>query len=289
MPAIWTDPGNSSITFPTGATPTPRSRLLKARPFVPPAMAVPSEIAYVPKYRSVFGNDRYGDCVSAEEAFAKTCVNPEMFNSQAAVDQLSDVCIAWARSHGVLNGASLDEVLDWMFQKGYQIGPQLYNDGAKLGVDFSNEGLLKSAIAQGPVKIAISASSLPSGAGSQDGWYSLSSRPRGSDHSTTLCGYGTVEYCYDQLKLPVPSGIAPHTPGYLHYTWRTIGFVTWGYITGGAVEEAWLRQPTTIGIPPLPGPTPPGPDPDPGPSPTPQPFDFTFLGKTYVCWEKTNV
>lgn len=292
MPATWTCPDTGRV-FQTGAISTPKHRLLSAMPFVPPHMAVPDHVAYVPKFRSMFGNSTYGDCVSAEEAFSKTCVNPESFDSQAAVDELSSVCIAWARSHGVLNGAALDEVLDWMAQKGYQIGSQLFNDGGKLGVDYSNKDTLRAAIAQGPVKIALSASSLPGGAGSQDGWYSLSSRSRGSDHSTTLCGFGSVEFCYDALKLPVPSAIPPNTPGYLHYTWSTIGFVNDAWVQGGAVDEAWLRQPTTIGVPPLtpptPVPVPPGPTPGPGPSPLA--FDFTvpmqFVpGKTYVMIEK---
>lgn len=284
MPAIWTDPDRPSVTFPTGATPTPKSKLLAAKPFVPPAMALPAQVAIVPKFRSMFGNDRYGDCVSAEEAFAKTCVNPEIFNSQTIVNQLSDVCIAWARSHGVLNGASLDEVLDWMFQKGYQFGSQLYNDGEKLGVDYTNESVLQAAIAQGPVKLAIGAGALPGGAGSNDGYYALTSRNYSSDHSTTLCGYGPAEYLYDALKLPVPSACAG-LHGYLHYTWSTIGFVTAAWIKG-ATDEAWVRQPTTIGVPPLTPPVPPPPPNPPGPGPAP--FEFTFRGVTYVCTEKTN-
>jgi hypothetical protein len=289
MPAIWTDPGNSSITFPTGATPTPRSRLLKAMPFRAPRMAVPAEFSHpVPKFRSYFHNDRYGICVSAEEAFSKTCVNPELFDSQAAVDRLDAACFAWASAHRVLNGASLDEVLDWMAERGFQIDAQLFNDGPKLGVDYENEALLKAAIAQGPVKLAIGASALPGGAGSQDGTYALSARNYSSDHSTTLLAYGSVEFCYEKLKLQVPSAIPPHTPGYLHYTWAHIGFVTGAWVKGAA-DEAWIRQPTTIGIPPLPGPTPPGPGPDPDPLPVDYPnlsIDKPLAPGTYVLLPK---
>ena len=38
---------------------------------------------------SMWGNDVHGDCVTAEEAFAKACNNPEIFISDAEV-------IAWA-------------------------------------------------------------------------------------------------------------------------------------------------------------------------------------------------
>jgi hypothetical protein len=269
-PDTWTCP-DTGKTFCTGATPTPRSRLLAAPPHIV-LVAPPIQYAYVPKKRSNFGNDRYGDCVSAEEAFAKTCLNPEI-----DIDQLNTVCIAWARQHGVLNGAALDEVLDWMAEKGYQIGPQLYNDGPKSGVDFSNEVVLKSAIAQGPVKVAIAAGALPGGAGSQDGWYSLSTHNHRTDHSTTICGYGTAKWCYEQLNVPLPSGLTADTPGYLHYTWSTIGFVSHDWIMG-TVDEAWLRNPTTLGVPPLPTPTP-NPTPGPGPVPPPgpqQPIDINI-------------
>ena len=39
----------------------------------------PAQFAYVPKQLSMWGNDQYGDCVSAEEAFAKACYSPEIF------------------------------------------------------------------------------------------------------------------------------------------------------------------------------------------------------------------
>ena len=55
----------------------------------------------------MWGNDVHGDCVTAEEAFAKACNSPEIFISEADV-------IAWATRHGVLEGANLTEVMTWM-------------------------------------------------------------------------------------------------------------------------------------------------------------------------------
>jgi hypothetical protein len=269
-PNTWTCPTTQRV-FCTGAQPTPRARLLSAPPHIV-LVAPPLQMAYVPKKRSMFHNDRYGICVTAEEAFAKTCINPEI-----DIDQLNAECFAWASAHRVLNGASLDEVLDWMAEKGFQISAQLYNDGPKSGVDFSNEVVLKSAIAQGPVKVAIAAGALPGGAGSEDGWYSLSTHNRRTDHSTTICGYGTADWLYGQLNKPLPSGLPASTPGYLMYTWSTIGFVSHDWIMG-TVDEAWVRNPTTIGIPPLPTPNPP-PPPGPGPIPPPgpqQPIDINI-------------
>ncbi len=253
MPATWTCPDTGKV-FPTGMTSTPKQRMLaaaRAMPFI--ATTTPPEtFGYFPEQRDMFGNDRYGDCVTAEEMFTKTCTNPEI-----DIDQLSTVGIAWARSHGVLNGASLDEVCDWMVEKGFQIGPQLYNDGPWASVDYSNDTLLKAAIYEGgPVKIAIPASRLPGGAGSSDGFWSLNGSGGGSDHCVALNAYGTAQYIFDKLKKPLPSGLPAQTFGYALYTWSTIGFVGPGWVHG-VLDEAMVRKPTTVGIPPLAPPIPP--------------------------------
>lgn len=234
--------------FQTGATPTPKNRLMAVVPFMSLA-APPERIAYVPKYRSAYGNDRYGDCVTAEEAFAKSCYGYNIPD---------DVVIDWCRSHGVLNGANLEDVLSKMKAKGFQVGSQLYNDGAYYGVDYEDETVLKAAVATGPVKIAIAAGALPGGAGSRDGWFSLSTNNRRTDHSVTICGYGLADWLYQQLGMPVPSGLPATQPGYLLYTWGTIGFVAHKWVTG-TTDEAWVRDPTNVGVPPLTPPTPPTP------------------------------
>ncbi len=258
MPDTWTCPTTSKV-FKTGATPSSRLSLLRAAPHIV-LVAPPVNKAYVPKSRNVFNNSSFGDCVTAEEAFAQTCVHADL-----DANVLSPIAVAWARSHGVLNGAALDQVLDWMAEKGFQVGAQLYNAGPKSSVDYSNEIVLQSAIASGPVKIAIAAGALPGGAGSNDGWYKLGSNNNRTDHAVTLCGYGTAEWCYQQLGLPLPSGLPGATLGYLLYTWATIGFVDHPWIMG-TVDEAWLRNPTSVGVPPF---TPPVPIPPVPPTPGP--------------------
>ncbi len=191
-----------------------------------------------------------GNCVSAEEAFAKACHTPEIF-----IDD--NVVIAWARANGYLNGADLKEVCDSMLDDGYHVGGQIYNDGPAQTVDYANQDSLRSAISQGPVKIAIDANALPSGAGNNQGWYAFGGgRYPNTDHCTGLSGYGTAAYCFSQLGVPLPSGIDPNKADcYLHFTWSTIGVVDQAWLMNTCVE-AWLRMPTTIGIPPLPDPTP---------------------------------
>ena len=64
-----------------GAIPTPRSALAGAVPYSVRVGAPPNSIV-IPRQISMWGNDVHGDCVTAEEAFAKACNNPEIFISE---------------------------------------------------------------------------------------------------------------------------------------------------------------------------------------------------------------
>ena len=80
-----------------GAIPSPRSTLAAAVPY-PALIGGPPNLIMKPQEISFWGNYNDGDCVTAEEAFAKACNNPEIFISD-------DEVIAWATKHGVLEGA----------------------------------------------------------------------------------------------------------------------------------------------------------------------------------------
>lgn len=244
-PPLWTPPAGHT-QFLRGARPSPPHKLLAAQPFL--AVSYPAQFAIVPAKLDIWGNSTYGDCVSAEEAFAKACHTPEIFIP-------ADTVIAWARQNGYLNGADLKEVCDSMLKSGFQVGSQLYNDGPALAVDYSNIDTLRAAIAQGNVKIAIDANTLPSGAGNQQGWYAFGgAKGRGSDHCTGLSGYGTAAYCFQQLGVPLPSGVdGTKADCFLHFTWSTIGVVDFAWLQN-TCTEAWVRNPTTVGVPPLPAP-----------------------------------
>lgn len=231
-----------------GAKPTPRHRIFGAEQYQISKVA-PAQLAYIPKQLDMWGNDEYGDCVTAEEAFAKACYNPEIFIPTATV-------VAWAQKRGYRDGANLTEVMDSMRSDGFVVGTQKYNDGGYAMVDFTNETTLQNAIAQGPVKIGIDANALPSGAGNNQGWYSLGGAKsfNDEDHCVALCGYGTATYLYAQLGMAMPTVLAGKS-GYLLYTWSTIGFVDHAWIMS-TCGEAWVRNPTTVGVPPLTPPTP---------------------------------
>ncbi len=243
--------------FKTGAKPTPRHVLIASPRFIP-TRSVPTQVAYVPSKLSYWKNDTYGDCVTAEEAFAKAATG--IFISDETV-------VSWAKKGGFLNGANLDEVLKAMASSGFSQDGNTYNDGGASVVDYSNESVLQAALAQGVVKIGIDSSALPSGAGNKSGWVALggSRQFNNEDHSVSLAGFGTAQYLFSQIQVTLPSTLPPTTPGYLLFTWNTIGFVDHKWIMS-TVGEAWVRNPTTIIV----GTNPPSPDPPLNP-PTPVP------------------
>jgi hypothetical protein len=67
-----------------------------------------------PVQMSSWNNYVYGDCVSAEEAFAKATAAPQTFIPEATV-------VAWASAHGYLNGAYLTVVMGTMQTQGFPV------------------------------------------------------------------------------------------------------------------------------------------------------------------------
>ncbi|RNI22862.1 peptidoglycan-binding domain-containing protein [Flexivirga caeni] len=223
-----------------GARPAPRSVLAAARPHLTEAGAPPSYIV-VPQRISMWGNDVHGDCVTAEEAFAKACHQPEVFVPDASV-------IAWATLHGVLEGAYLVDVLTWMQSDGFYLSPSLYGDGSHVSVDWTNPANVRSAIAQGPVKLGVAADQLDGAWQSTDGttgWFATGFTPDSNeDHCVSLCGYGTFGWLAQQLGVSVPSNLSAGTQGYAMFTWNTIGIIDVPSMQA-ITAEAWLRTPTT--------------------------------------------
>jgi hypothetical protein len=262
-------------------------------PFRRRVVAPPPYYFNFPATNSMWGNDQYGDCCSAGEAFNKALAG--IFVAEADV-------IAWARKNGVLNGAGITQVVDQMAQQGMPSGSGVYGDGPNYtAVDYTNAADLQAAIFEagtqtpsGSIKVGLAADQLPSGAGNQNGWFLIGAKPDSNeDHCMEFCGYGmasdfvtaiNAEY---SLNVTVPSGVDPTLPVFAINTWSTIGcfdLVTCTSIIG----EAWLRaQSTTVqtaGTPVAdvvtnysgtPGPTPPTPGPTPqppAPGPSPNPF-----------------
>jgi hypothetical protein len=272
------------MPFPRGLRPTPRHRLAAAFPFRPATAqvkALPSFFGTLPKQLLMWGNDTYGDCVTAEEMFKLAC-----YSVQCGLPEIcpsNDDAIAWARQEGVLNGADLEPVIQQMQSTGITINGVNYKDGAPLSVDYTNDDTLRAAIAQGPIKIGVSADPFNgvAGVGQTNAWVMTGfSQDSNEDHCTSLCGFGQAGDLFKSVlnaSLPANS-VAGDTIGYLMFTWSTVGFIDKPSLLA-ICGEAWLRTPSTVGqTPPAPTTTP-TPVP-PAPTPTPSSTTFTLdLGK----------
>lgn len=223
---------------PRGARPTPRHKLAGAMPHQIRG-ATPSQFAAIPSKLSFWLNNVDGDCVTAEEAFAKACHSPEIFIQDTTVQ-------SWASAHGVLKGANVLEVIEMMESSGFQQDGYTYTDGAATAIDYTDASILQNAISQGPVKIGVAADQLENVVGTCNGWFATGfASDQNEDHCVSLCGYGSISWLAQQLGVSVPSGIDGTHPGYLLFTWDTVGIIdvpSMIAITG----EAWLRTPTTI-------------------------------------------
>lgn len=257
-PAAWAkDP-----RFKTGLKPTPRHKLAAATPFMAPARhqmgLVAKRSIAVPPFLEMWLNDQFGSCVTTEEAAAIAMYSimlglPEVKITDATVRAFCD-------KYDFLNGAYLTEVMDKMISDGFHQDAG-YKDGPYNSVDYSNEAILQSALEQGPVKIGIDSSALPSGAGNANGWHDSGGRAgqyQNEDHCVGLWNYGPSAALFAALNAPVPDGF-PAT-GYHLFTWSTIGVVDHAWIMS-TCGEAWVRNPTTVGFTP-------GPQPPPPPGPT---------------------
>jgi hypothetical protein len=230
-----------------GAIPSPRSALAAATPHLMAAPPPPNALT-VPGRISFWGNDVNGDCVTAEEAFARACNNPEIFIPD------NDV-IAWATNHGVLNGATLVGVLNSMQKDGFVESSAIYDDGPFFSVNWTSSGTLQSAIATGPVKIGVAADQLLTvwqSNGGKTGWFATGFQADGNeDHCVSLCGYGTMNWLAEELHVQVPNGVDGTKPGYAIFTWDSIGIIDEPSMRA-ITHEAWLRTPTTVAVPRFP-------------------------------------
>jgi hypothetical protein len=232
---------------------------------------VPTSFGAVPLQLSMWLNDTDGDCVTAEEAFAKAAWfayigGPELFVPDSEVQ-------AWASAGGFLNGAVLSDVLEAMAKSGFTVSGTNYTDGPAESVDYTNWATLTSAISAGPVKIGVDADDIEPAVNTTNGasgWFGTGwTDSNNQDHCVSLCGYGTVAECYGFLNIPVPSSAQGNASdeAVLLYTWKSIGVVLFPSMVA-VTSEAWLRTPTTPQqVGPGPAPTP-GPTPGPTPNPT---------------------
>ena len=254
---------------PRGGIPSPRHVLAAAYPHQLTAN-VPAFFSAIPPQLSMWLNDTDGDCVTAEEAFAKGTWSvmqglPDLFIPDSEVQ-------SWASAGGFLNGAVLSDVLTAMTQTGFTVDGVQYTDGPAQSVNYPNWDVVTSALATGPVKIGVDADDIEAAVNTTNGasgWYGTGwSDIQNQDHCVGLCGYGTVAQCYQMLIATFPSVVMPSdvnasANAVLMFTWKSIGVVEFPSMVG-VTGEAWLRTPTT---PQQAGPTPTPVNPTPTPTP----------------------
>jgi hypothetical protein len=236
--------------LPRGAIPSPRWELAAAVPHIPdPKISIPASFLMWPVQMSSWNNYTYGDCVSAEEAFAKATAAPQTFIPEATV-------VAWASAHGYLNGAVLTAVMKTMQTNGFPLNNKTYDDGAYSSVNWTEAAILNSAIySHGPVKLGVGADDFQSNADGSvtpgtSGW-TMHNYPKGlaEDHCVSLCGYGTLEELvtlFQKHNVTVhPAEGMPTTLCYAMFTWNSIGIVDQQSMLN-MTYEAWIRNPVTI-------------------------------------------
>lgn len=237
----------NGTTYFTGAIPTPRNRLIKAKPFIAPEAAVEQKNhLYRPKKLSFWLNDVDGDCVTAEEAFSRGCGEDGVFITDEAVRKLID-------NFDLRNGARVEGIID-CFSK--EIGEsdsmgfiqnenEYYHGGQEVfGVDWTNETDLKQAILRSPVKLGIAASQLK-GFNDDGGWIirNVQEDPDAKeDHCVSLCGFGTISWLAEQLDMDLPDDVDSSQPGWAMFTWNSIGIVDTQSMLA-MTFEAWMREP----------------------------------------------
>lgn len=258
--------------FKLGMIPSTPEKVAQVSRFRSTRFGIPKAVAFNPKLQ-MWGNNQYGDCVSAQEAFAKACCGIQISDQDL---------IAWAGKHDLLNGANLPDVMDLLKQDPIVVNGHRYGDGGYQSVDFTDESAVCSALAtnKAPLNIAIDHSALPQGAGNQMGWYSLNlnSRYTSYDHCVGISGYGPASFMFPLYGAQVPAGVDPNKIVFGLFTWETIGLIDVSWLRA-ACSEMYVRNPTTTTdgvagpdpiVVPGPDPVPPTPVP-PTPNPTPTP------------------
>jgi hypothetical protein len=225
--------------FLTGAFPSPRHRLAAALPHAI-TTPTPPQLLWKPKQLSMWGNDQYGDCTVAEEAFAK--------GASVGVFIPDSVVIEWARQAGAIEGDTLIDVLTKMQTDGFSLEDKTYDDGSPTSVDWTKPSILQNAIAQGPVKIGVAADQLQNTVPNPpvSGWFATGfTKDQNMDHCVSLCGYGSIAWLAEQLNAVIPDGVDSTTSAYALFTWNSIGIITPESVVA-ICGEAWLRNPTTV-------------------------------------------
>lgn len=232
----------------TKIVPTPRDIIEAAPKYVADTQqALPTSYLVWPSQLSYWDNNVDGDCVTAEEAFAKILVAPYAFLSDGEV-------ISWADQYNFENGANLYDVMTTMQTQGIHFNGGMLYDGSPSTVVWTDPQQLQSAIYNsGPVKMGVAAENFQSNqhpvTPGKDGW-ALYGYPSGlaEDHCIGLCGYGSLSDLIGLFKsqgvnISQSSGM-PGGTWYAAFTWNSVGIIDEQSLIN-MTGEAWVRSPVT--------------------------------------------
>ncbi|MEM6479591.1 MAG: hypothetical protein AAF647_11170, partial [Pseudomonadota bacterium] len=193
--------------LPTGAEPTPDHIAEQIEPFDPTQFSVPPACAFHwPDGIESWKNFAFGDCVTAEEAFAKAAD----INVGNRFVLTNETVVGRAYLSDALNSKWLTDTLGELQKNGFRSGGYEYRNGTFTYIQRQGDTLdiptLQTAIAnKGPVKIAMSAGTFGEGTGSvtygENGWL-IFGGPSGKpyNHCVSICGYGSYDYLKAQFQ-----------------------------------------------------------------------------------------
>ena len=220
---------------------------------------VPESFLAYPNQVSYWGNDQYGNCVAAEEAFAKITAHPYIYIDDSTITD-------WCTVHNFLNGAQCVKVMDKMKSHGIELTNGYVYDGDHSRVSASHQYLqfasisdsasLREAIfSSGPVKVEVNANMflVDNKTGfvtpGKSGW-ALYGYPKltSANHAVGICGYGTLNELVKLFQdkgctVDIPGGM-PETKCYAMFTWKSIGIVDEQSLLN-MFYAAWVRSPVT--------------------------------------------
>ena len=191
---------------------------------------------------TMFGNDIYGNCVTAEEAAAKRVISAK---TGAPTVRIPDAnVIDYCRKYGGLNGEYLDAVLTKMTKYGLvdDKGIEHKDDPTAVALDGSKKLIVQLAIYYtGQIKVGVAANQIQNAMSNSYGWVLLNARPDSAeDHCVGYCGYGSLEFCCKTLGVAVPRGADPKRFCLIMFTWATLGIVDWDSVQN-ITSEWWMR------------------------------------------------
>lgn len=179
-----------------------------------------------------------------------TCVSAELFNFKKIItkgtgapelDIPDKAMYDWARRHGYLNGANINEALGVLRRDGVLDAAGVEHKGGKhAAIDFRNRDEVMYAI-QYLRGLNIGANHVAMNSASNGSGVITGVTRRGAiTHSVGVYAYGSMDYCARVALRTLPASVKPDDFGVVIYTWKQLLVCDWPSFTT-ITGEAWAR------------------------------------------------